>query len=125
MNINLWDFDETEIVDLGIYMPGWIRFDLTVYDMAAILQGGCASGAYMPAVTYCDAKEVMAAWGEDVIQYIGDRAPKEDSDAKSWGALCCHYLSLAVELWCLDHEYEVKQALRSLREEEEREYGAA
>jgi hypothetical protein len=116
MNINLWDFDDIEIVDLGVDVPGWIRSDLTPYDMAAILQGGCASGAYMPAVTYRDAKDTMASWGDEVIEYIGDRAPEEGPDAGSWGSLCCYYLSLAVELWCSDNEYEVKQALRRLRE---------
>jgi len=34
--------------------PAWIVNELTPYDLAAINQGGCASGAYMPAVTYYD-----------------------------------------------------------------------
>ena len=51
-------------------VPNWIEQDITHADIAAIVQGGCASGAYMPAVTYATAAAVMAEHGDDVLQYL-------------------------------------------------------
>ena len=66
----LWNYDE-EIADL-VDVPAFIEQDITASQVAAIIQGGCASGAYMPAVTYYDAKQTMAEHGDDVLQYIED-----------------------------------------------------
>jgi hypothetical protein len=52
--------------------PEWITQALSPYDIAAINQGGCASGAYMPAVTYHAAALTMSDHGDDVLQYIQD-----------------------------------------------------
>jgi len=74
---------------------------LSMYDIQAINQGGCASGAYMPAVTYYTAAQTMAKYGDDVLQYIQDQLgdlPTPDNDV-SWSGLACFYLSYAVELW--------------------------
>ena len=48
----IWN-DDTPITDLDvdIEVPGWIEQDISPQDVAAIVQGGCESGAYMPAVT--------------------------------------------------------------------------
>ena len=79
-------------------------FDDQASTLASIIQGGCASGAYMPAVTYYNARETMCEHGDDVLDYIQDAlgelpAPPQDV---SWSGMACHYLSLAVELWAGD-----------------------
>ena len=86
--------------------PEWITQDLSPCDIAAINQGGCASGAYMPAVTYYTASQTMAKHGDDVLQYIQDNLgelPKPNND-ESWSGMACFYLSYAVELFCMSHE---------------------
>ena len=49
----IWN-DDTPIsaLDVDIEIPRWIEQDISPQDVAAIVQGGCESGAYMPAVTY-------------------------------------------------------------------------
>lgn len=92
---------ETDVPD----RPEWMPEAVTYYDVAAILQGGCDSGAYMPAVTYHRALETMTEHGDGVYDYIEDVAPgtletiKADH-ASSWAGLACAILSTAVELWC-------------------------
>jgi len=87
--------------------PEWITQDLTPYDIAAINQGGCASGAYMPAVTYYDASQTMAEHGDDVLDYIDECMGEDVSPppGTSWSGIAVYYLSLAVELWCSANEY--------------------
>ena len=109
--MNLWN-NQAPISDLdtNLTVPAWIEQDITPYDVAAICQGGCASGAYMPAVTYSDAVDVMAKHGDDVLQYIEEiygelpqpprgRERAYDSVESSWSQMAVFYLSIAVELW--------------------------
>ncbi len=86
--------------------PEWIVNELTPYDLAAINQGGCASGAYMPAVTYHQALETMAEHGDDVLDFIEESfgeviQPPADT---SWSGMAVFFLSAAVELFCQQHE---------------------
>lgn len=116
--MDLWNDDEP-IGDRfdGIEVPAWIDDDISPYDVAAIVQGGCASGAYMPAVTYNAANDTMHSWGDDVLDYISDRLgelPMPDP-ATSWSGMACHFLSIAVELWAS----EAHSILESLDEPEE------
>jgi hypothetical protein len=103
-NEEIWNC-ETPVADLlGITMPDWIERDISPSTIASIVQGGCASGAYMPAVTYYDALRTMSEHGDDVLEYISDvmgelPAPRSD---ESWSGMACHYLSIAVELWASD-----------------------
>ena len=60
--------------------PEWITQSLSPYDIAAINQGGCASGAYMPAVTYYQATKTMAEHGNDAIDLM--RSIKQALDPK-------------------------------------------
>ena len=87
--------------------PAWIE-ELSPSDIAAINQGGCESGAYMPAVTYSTAVETMSQHGDEVMEYLNwndyFEAPTPPSDA-SWSQRCCFFLSVAVELWCQSHEH--------------------
>ena len=100
----IWNCEKTVAELLGITQPDWIEYDLTAMGIASICNGGCASGSYMPAVTYYKAVNTMADYGDDVLQYIDDvlgempRIPL----GESWGGICCLFLSLAVELWAGD-----------------------
>lgn len=87
--------------------PAWITQALSPSDIAAINQGGCASGAYMPAVTYYDASQVMALNGNEVLQYIEDNYDELPPIPKgeSWSGIAVFYLSVAVELFCQLHEH--------------------
>lgn len=101
--MNLWENDLpiSSIEGLDITIPHWIEQDITPADVAAIVQGGCASGAYMPAVTYRDALDTMHEHGDDVLEYVEQNmgelpAPK---NGESWAGMAVFYLSCAVELW--------------------------
>lgn len=87
--------------------PAWITQPLDLFDIESVNKGGCASGAYMPAVTYYTAGQVMAEHGDDVLQFIEDSYGELPSvpDGMSWTGLAVFYLSTAVELWCsrFDH----------------------
>lgn len=100
--MDLWN-TETPIKDiegLDIDLPSWLIDDISPSDVAAIIQGGCASGAYMPAVTYHDAQKTMALHGDDVLQYIEDAGMELPNVAgQGWSEMACTYLSAAVELW--------------------------
>ena len=100
----------------GLEIPAWIDQEITVCTVRAICQGGCVSGAYMPAVTYFDAKHAMAEHGEDIFDFITDRLGDSglDNDCLSFGMKCCAWMSSAVELWAFEalsliEEFEVDQ----------------
>ena len=104
---DLWN-NENPVTDYEIDVPAWIEQDITPSDIAAILQGGCASGAYMPAVTYFQALETMSKHGDDVLDYI-ETALGElpcEFEGISWSGMACHFLSMAVELWASSVEDE-------------------
>jgi hypothetical protein len=102
---NMWN-DEREVATCDVDVPAWINQDITWQDVAAIVQGGCASGAYMPAVTYHEAKETMSEHGDDVLQYLIDALDElpKPADNESWSGIAVHYLSCAVELWASSAE---------------------
>jgi hypothetical protein len=56
--------------------PKWLQSMGVIEEMCtlqSISQGGCASGAYMPAVTYHTALETMLEHGDDILSYIEDQ----------------------------------------------------
>ena len=83
--------------------PEWITEQLDYHQVEDIATYGCASGSYMPAVTYYQALQTMNEHGDEVLDYLnnyhGDELPDPPSDS-SWGGIAVHYLSLAVECWC-------------------------
>ncbi len=98
----LWNCEDT-MISFDISVPAWIDQDITPCDVASIVQGGCESGAYMPAVTYHEAAATMAKHGDDVLNYIHDiygELPQPKA-TESWSGLACFYLSTAVETWAL------------------------
>lgn len=87
--------------------PDWLYLNgspLEIYDIQAISQGGCASGAHMDAVTYHKAVQTMSEYGDDVLDFIENSGIgtkfKLNPESQSWGGFCCDVLSMAVELWC-------------------------
>jgi hypothetical protein len=111
--------DETMIVDLGIDVPEWVDQDITIYDVKSIYQGGCASGAYMPAVTYYQAVETMGTHGDDILEYIENETgelPMPNSD-ESWSGIAVFYLSYAVELWISSIMMEIESIIKNEDEE--------
>lgn len=83
-------------------MPGKWNHGITVSEIDAVCEGGCASGAWMPAVTYWEAQTIMNEHGDDVLEFIEDildEAPSPERGS-SWSAHAVHYLSMAVEMWC-------------------------
>ena len=95
----LWNVERpvSEFTDV----PAWVDSDIAASTLAAICQGGCDSGAYMPAVTYHDALATMSEHGDDVFGFIEERLGELPMVrvGDSWSGLACRYLSLAVELW--------------------------
>jgi len=102
----------SDIEGLNIEIPAWIEQDISPSDVASIIQGGCSSGAYMPAVTYHSALSTMAKWGDEVLQYIEDNLgelPTLSTKGESWSGMACFYLSCAVELWASSVEQDLEQ----------------
>ena len=108
----LWSTEE-EVKSFGIEVPKWIDSDIGASQVAAILQGGCDSGAYMPAVTCHQAREMMNEYGDDVLDYlqgIYGKLPKIPDD-ESWSGIAVLYLSMAVECWAISVEEELASAI--------------
>lgn len=106
---------EIELTTLNIDIPAWIDQDLDTSQVEAILEGGCASGAYMPAVTYHQAIKTMSEHGDDVLQYIEDTYGELPAapQGTSWSGMACHHLSMAVELWANATQDEITAKLRT------------
>jgi hypothetical protein len=103
-NEQIWNCDTTVAGLLGIIIPEWIDQNIDASTIASIVEGGCSSGAYMPAVTHHMALRTMSDHGDDVLQYIDDamgELPAYRNDT-SWSVLACLYLSCAVEIWASD-----------------------
>jgi hypothetical protein len=92
--------------------PAWVTGDIDADDIRAINYGGCSSGAYMPAVTYYQARETMSEHGDDVLQYLQDQYGElpQPRDDESWSGIAVHYLSCAVECWAASLEEVVSDA---------------
>ena len=109
---DLWEH-ENPVTDYEINVPRWIDQDISPYDIVSINQGGCASGAYMPAVTYHQALKTMAEHGDDVLSYIEEcygEIPQPKA-GESWSGMACYYLSIAIELWASSIEDELTKAI--------------
>ena len=90
----------TTLTALNIDVPAWIDQDITVDDVKAIQQGGCESGAYMPAVTYHQALETMNDHGDHVLEYLeGTYIELTPPAGAHWAGIAVYYISTAVELW--------------------------
>jgi hypothetical protein len=96
--------ENTELREVGVEVPSWIDQDITIGEVCQIVDFGCASGAYMPAVTYSSALNTMERYSVEVFDWLDDYGPsaKEvlaNSGAHSWSSIACDILSAAVESW--------------------------
>jgi len=113
-------YDEIKVSDLEIEVPAWIDQDITATDIMDIIQGGCDSGAYMPAVRYYDALQTMSKHGDEVTEYVLDHYGElPDLSDKNWSEMAVTILSFAVELWAADVESEIEERLEERVEGDE------
>ena len=99
-------------------VPAWIEDSLTLGDIPEISTHGCASGVYMPAVTYYDARRTMWQYGDEITDFIsghGDISCAEIMQnaeaAHDYSLMCAALVSYAVELWCHMHSDEAQELL--------------
>lgn len=91
---------ETFISDIN-NQPKFLKFMGEIEDVAeliAISEGGCASGAYMPAVTYATALECMFYHSESVegqIEYMEELTFNIGSE--TFSGFCVNLCAMAVE----------------------------
>ena len=125
LNILREDDQDYIIVDDNCWIPDWLGYSVStegstgerfieVTWLKDLCSFGCASGMYMPAVTYFDAKQTMGTYGDEVLEYITEQhgeVPDVAADCESWGQRCCYYMCMATETWAyallLEAGYEI------------------
>jgi hypothetical protein len=98
--------NDTRIADLGIYVPGWIRSNIMVYDVCQISDNGCRHGVYMPAEIYQTALDSLNEYEVQIFDWLDEYGPPSHevvrgSIANSWSSLACEIMCAAVESWAL------------------------
>ena len=99
----MWNDDRKVREDHKV--PPWIEQDIQYDQVMAIVQGGCSSGSYMPAVTYHIASSVMGEQnhGNAVLEYLDSYGITDEiplyRTGDSWQGIAVRALSLAVETW--------------------------
>lgn len=112
MSIETLYSTEESVTSFDIEVPAWIEQDINCSQVAAIIQGGCDSGAYMPAVTYHQAADTMNEHGDDVLDYIESQGGELSlPDSPSWSGIAVHFLSTAVEFWASRIDDELSTAI--------------
>ena len=75
----------------------------SIYGIRSIQDGGCASGAYMPAVTYYTAVECMNEHYSEIEDILEDAFcgnwPVFDISKENWRGFAVKLVSMAVEVW--------------------------
>ncbi len=112
-DFDISDCGEQAVKSFGIEVPEWIEQDISCYKVTGVNQGGCESGAYMPAVTYHKALDTMNKHGNAVLDYIEETTGECSIDCsnKSWAGVAVAILSFAVELWCSQAEDDITEIL--------------
>lgn len=100
-------FNLRDIVEEWDNQPEFLEFMRlieSVQELAAIIQGGCVSGAYMPAVTYHTALECMTKHYDSIEEQInsiyGDELAFTFNPANEhFAGFCAKLCACAVESW--------------------------
>ena len=73
----------------------------SISDLQAIEQGGCESGAYMPAVTYYTAKNIMVEYHSEIENIVSDVVDHFmfNPAIDGFDGFCVEIVSIAVECW--------------------------
>ena len=97
----------------GIEPPGWISETISTLDVAAIIEGGCRSDTYPPAVSHAQALETMNSYGDEIIEFICNNhweVPR--FEITSWPHGAVKILSTAVVIWCNNVADELAERIR-------------
>ena len=111
---DIWN-DETKVREYEIEVPGFIEQDITAQDIVTIVQRGCISGAYMPAVTYHVAVDLMTDYSDEIFDTIENAmgCPPADclsrTEDNSWAAMATRFVSLAVEIWASEKMHQIAE----------------
>ena len=101
------------VSDYGIEPPHWISETISTLDVAAIIEWGCASGTYPPAVSYTQSLETMRRYGDEIFEFIKDnRWDVPRFEITSWKTGAVKIVSTAVELWCDNVAGELAERIR-------------
>ena len=100
------------VLDYGIEPPHWVSETISTLDVAVIIEWGCASGTYPPAVSYTQAIETMNAYGDEIFEFIKDNQEVPRFEITSWEAGAVKIVSAAVELWCDNVAGELAERIR-------------
>ena len=101
------------VYDYGIEPPHWISETISTLDVAAIIEGGCQSGTYPPAVEYRQALETMRRYGDEIFEFIKDNQWELPRfEITSWKAGAVEIVSTAVEMWCNNVADELAERIR-------------
>ncbi len=123
--MSLYLYGDRPVSETDVEIPEWIAPDITASTVAAICEGGCDSGAYMPAVSYYDAFRTMDEFGDQVLCFIDAHySVREVLDTRvnpdgSWAGFAVAFLSTAAELWADFNASEIMQAFEAIDKEGE------
>lgn len=84
--------------------PAFVReFEWDVDTIRYLAYDGVDSGVFMSTVTYHEAKEFMAEWGDEVIEWLYESYGEalNVSKVESWSYLAVYFMSLAFETWAV------------------------
>ena len=101
------------VSDYGIEPPGWISEPISTHGVAVIIEWGCASGTYPPAVSYTQALETMRRYGDEIFEFIRNNQWEVPRfEILSWKAGAVKIVSTAVEMWCDNVAGELAERIR-------------
>lgn len=98
--------DLRDFLDTMNNQPQWlVSMDAidTIGEIQAVLQGGCESGAYMPACTYHTALATMNEHSNEIFDFIQEQIgelPQVPDRYQHWAGMASFYCIVAVEAWC-------------------------
>ena len=99
--------------DYGIEPPQWISETISTTDVAAIIEGGCRSDTYPPAVSHAQALETMNRYGDEIFEFIKDNQWEVPRfEITSWKAGAVKIVSTAVAIWCGNVADELAERIR-------------
>ena len=101
------------VSDYGIEPPGWISETISTLDIGTIIEGGCQSGTYPPAVEYRQALETMNVYGDEIFEFLKDNQWELPCfEILSWKAGAVKIVSVAIETWCGNVADELAERIR-------------
>ena len=101
------------VSDYGIEPPHWISETISTTDVAAIIEEGCRSDTYPPAVSHAQALETMNSYGDEIIEFIcNNQWEVPRFEITSWPHGAVKILSIGIVLWCSNVADELAERIR-------------